>query len=116
MWERDEVDNGKWGMASGGFVSSTANTATAPELTNGYIMRPRIRRKTKVHVIDLPRPMVGLRTVSVPHGPDGSVHTVPVPSPFVLDATQWTDGGRAGLHPSTAVAGRPSRCLDGLYG
>ena len=57
MWERDEVDNGKWGMAGGGFASSTANMATAPELTNGYITRPHVRQKTKVRVIDLPRPM-----------------------------------------------------------
>ena len=50
--------------------------------------------------------LLGLRTISVPHRPDGSVCTVPVPSPFVLDATQWTDGGQPGLHP----------LLDGHHG
>jgi hypothetical protein len=38
MWERDEVDNGKWGLPE-----STANAATAPELTNDYITGPRVR-------------------------------------------------------------------------
>jgi hypothetical protein len=33
-------------MASGGYPSSTANTATAPELTNDYITGPRVRRKS----------------------------------------------------------------------
>ena len=50
-----------------------------------------------------------MRTVPVPHGPDGSVLRFPFPcrSEFLLII--WTDGGRDGLGPSKTVTVRPSR-------
>jgi hypothetical protein len=61
-------------------------------------------------------PSIGVRTVPVPHGPDGSVLRFPYPCRSDLISTTWTDGGRDGLGPSKTVRVRPSRPLRRLDG
>ena len=61
---------------------------------------------------------LGLRTVPVPHRPDGSVLRVPYPCHSECLSTTLTDGGRDGLGLSKTVQvwpWRPFRRLDGRY-
>jgi hypothetical protein len=53
--------------------------------------------------------LIGVRTVPVPHGLDGSRTTGPYPCRSDLVPTSWTDGGRDGLDPSKAVNVRSSQ-------
>jgi hypothetical protein len=60
--------------------------------------------------------VIGVRTVPVPHGLDGSVLRVPYPCRSELVSTTWTVGGQDGLGSSKTVIIRPSqpyRRLDG---
>ncbi|KAI0263687.1 hypothetical protein BGY98DRAFT_664467 [Russula aff. rugulosa BPL654] len=54
-----------------------------------------------------------MHTVSVPHGPDGSVLRRPFPCRSHTTSFHWTDGGRNGLGPFRHVTMLPSRPLDG---
>jgi hypothetical protein len=56
---------------------------------------------------------VGMHTVSVPHGPDGSVLRWPFPCRSHTTSSHWTDGGRNGLGPFRHVDVLLSRPLDG---
>jgi hypothetical protein len=57
--------------------------------------------------------VVGMHTVSVPHGPDGSVLRWPFPCRSHTTSFHWTDGGRNGLGPFRHVTVLLSRPLDG---
>lgn len=46
---------------------------------------------------------LGMRTVTVPHGPDGSVLRLPYPGRSRVVGTICTDGGRDGISPSIPV-------------
>ena len=54
-----------------------------------------------------------MHTVSVPHGPDGSVLRRPFPCRSHTTSFHWTDGGRNGLGPFRHVTMLLSRPLDG---
>jgi hypothetical protein len=60
--------------------------------------------------------LLGVRTVPVPHGLDGSVLRVPYPCHSKFVSTACTDGGRDGLGPSKTVIVRPSQPSDGCTG
>ena len=57
--------------------------------------------------------IVGMHTVSVPHGPDGSVLRWPFPCRSHTTSSHWTDGGWNGLGPFRHVDVLLSRPLDG---
>ena len=59
---------------------------------------------------------IGVRTVTVPHGPDSSVLQLLYPCRYDLVSTTWTDGGRDSQGPSKTVKVRPSRPLRRLDG
>ena len=57
-----------------------------------------------------PLPVIGMHTVSVPHGPDGSVLRWPFSCRSHTTSFHWTDGGRNGLglfHHVTVLLSRP---------
>ena len=58
--------------------------------------------------------VIGLRTVPVPHGLDGSVQRSQDPSLFQLKSTALTDGEWDGPHPSKTVTVQPSTVLDSI--
>ena len=58
--------------------------------------------------------VLGVRTVPVPHGLDGSVLRVPCPCRSEFVSTAWTDGGQDGLGPSKSVIVHPSWPSDGF--
>jgi hypothetical protein len=57
---------------------------------------------------------VGMRTVTVQYGPDGSVVWLPYPCRWQLNLNHKTDGRRDGQHPSNTVPICPSTALDGF--
>ena len=66
--------------------------------------------------VDKRTQLLGVRTVPVPHGPDGTVLRFPYPCRFELLWLTLTDGGRDGLGPFMPVTVCPSRPLQRVYG
>jgi hypothetical protein len=82
----------------------------------GYLFREVVFLPYHMHAAQLPVAMhlaLGMHTVSVPHGPDGSVLRRPFPCRSHTTSFHWTDGGRNGLGPFRHVTMLPSRPLDG---
>jgi hypothetical protein len=57
---------------------------------------------------------LGMLTVTVQYGPDGSVVRLPYPCRWQLNLNHKTDGRWDGQHPSNTVPICPSTALDGF--